>query len=79
MTKWIDSKEGLYIILKHGSAMANDYQSHLEWDGNLIDWDEETGKPLDFETWLEEFEEQIEFENSDEFKNELIRLSEKDD
>ena len=68
MTKWIDSKEGLLTILKHGPDIAKEYQLHLDDDiFSPISWDEEGA--LDFDTWLEEFKNQIEWENSDEFKS----------
>jgi hypothetical protein len=58
--KWIESKEGLIIILKHGEDIAKNYQYH-------IDNNDDQG-PLDFDIWLEEFEDEVEWQQSDELK-----------
>ena len=66
--RWIESKEGLLILLKYGEDTAKNYQYHLDNDDyNIIEWLDDQN-PLDFDTWLEEFEDQVEWENSDELK-----------
>jgi hypothetical protein len=76
MTKWIDSPEGLMIALKHGIELAQYYQCHLEnKEEGIIEWPDDGLGPLDFDTWLEEYQDYIEFMNSDEmlWTREIIR------
>jgi hypothetical protein len=72
--KWIDGKEATFVILKYqdGDVLAEDYQRYLDEDELDVD------DPLPFEDWLEGYLEDMEYCNSDEFQEEMQRLSEKD-
>jgi hypothetical protein len=62
--KWIESKEALLMIIKHGPDIAEEFQRYLDCDLDaFFDCEEvyyeDTGLPLDFEEWLESYEEGI--------------------
>lgn len=78
MARWIESKEALLLAIKHGEDIVEEYQLYLDQDINsIVDWDEDE-EPLDFQEWLIYFKEEMDWQSSSEFKNELQRLSEKD-
>ena len=64
--KWIESKEGLIRILKDPDLAAS-YQEYLDDVIRGLEWAPKEG-PFDYETWEEDFLDQLEWENSDEFK-----------
>lgn len=83
MKNWIESQQALVLVLKHGPDLVQEYHSHLlDNVYNNVEWNEETGQPLEFDQWLVEYNDfwndQIAWENSSEFQDEMQRLSEKD-
>jgi len=77
LEKWIDSREGLLMLIKDGD-LATCYQEEYldcpeEWEEDEI----ENG-PLDYEMWKEWFLEEQNFFQSPEYQAEMDRLSEKD-
>lgn len=78
MTKWIETDQAFLMMIKYDKETVEEYQLYLDNDiWSLIDrYDDE--EIMDFDEWYECFLEEIEFFNSDEYKQEMERLAEKD-
>jgi len=70
MTKWIESPEATMLALKYGIDYHIDYQAYLDKEdwAFLVEHYDDDPEPLSFEDWVYEFDEQILWENSDEFQ-----------
>jgi hypothetical protein len=81
MEKWIDSKAATLLKIKYDIEILQDYQDYLDNTPTCFPaWEDEDYEdgPMDFELWIEVFEQQIEYENSKDYQDELERLNEKD-
>lgn len=67
MAKWIESKQAKLLKMAYDLELLEQYQLYLDKDPNsIIEWDEEDDEhsPMDFEMWLEVFQEEIDFYNT---------------
>ena len=66
---WIDTNEATLMRIKHGPDVCNLYQEYL--DDPDIGYENAIGdftSPFNFDDWFEWMEEQISWENSEEFQ-----------
>ena len=86
--RWIESQQAILMVIKHGPDLVEKYQNYLDCDVfALFDCEEiynlDTKEPLDFHNWLEiyveEYADQMEWENSDEFRQLIAWEMQKDD
>lgn len=66
---WPTSKEATAMTLKYGPELVHEYCLYLEQSLESVVTHFEDEEPMDFELWLECFEEDIDWFNSDEFQN----------
>jgi hypothetical protein len=81
MKQWLESKQATLLRLKYPEEVLQEYQNYLLNEPDCFpDWEEDEFEdgPMDFESWQELWQDQVDFEQSDEFNNELQRLAEKD-
>jgi hypothetical protein len=79
MTKWIESDQSLLMMIKYDKETVEDYQRYLDNDpwSSIDRYDDE--EIMDFDEWYECLLEDLEFFNSDEYRQEMDRLAEKRD
>jgi len=66
---WPSSKEATAMALKHGPELVREYCLYLEQSMESVVQHFKDEEPLDFESWIECFEGEMDWFNSDEFQN----------
>ena len=76
MTKWIESKQAKLLQMAYDLELLEQYQLYLDKDpDSMVEWDEEDDihGPMDFVMWLEIFQEEVDFQHSEEYANFIQR------
>lgn len=80
MTRWIHTSQATLLAIKHSPELVQEYQYYLDEDlgYSIITRDNEDDPFLEFDEWLEQFNEEMNWQTSDELKLIIDRELDKD-